>query len=580
MKTGRCGQWGRWVARALVPLCLAAVMAMLVPAACAWADGASPAGAGARRARVDAPVAADGSALLEDVAFGLNDFARVAKGTARLTDGAPEGYRFPVEKDASIVVVRTPDGVLAHIDGATAELAAFDIGNAEHQADLIAMMCRLDEASSMGGELLEDAPGSSNAWTFTTAPVFDVGPYRYSFDARAADGSRYVTVTLAGAPEGAAGSEAARDVGVDLGDGALWCDAASLVPSGDVDVVAPPTSFDRAAEFFSHLDVRPLWVSLKTAGVALLISFVLGLAAAWRIMGTSSRMKGLLDSVFTIPMVLPPTVCGFLLLLLCGQSTGVGRWLIGHGISLVFTWEAAVISAVVVSFPLVYRTALGAFESLDANMLDAARTLGWSELRIFLRLMMPLAWPSIAAGTVLAFARAMGEFGCTLFFAGNYAGVTQTIPIAIYFEWMGGNTEVALFWVAVVIVFSFVVIWGINAYTARHQSYKGGALDRGGAPGDVFRPRRRGRGGASGRSLPARSEDVGGTVPPHGEGAFGYTAATISEPVCADGLEPSGGDAMRINRDALRELLGEGFASAPSALHDGAARDSKGDDRA
>lgn len=119
--------------------------------------------------------------------------------------------------------------------------------------------------------------------------------------------------------------------------------------------------------------------------------------------------------------------------MLFGRSTGVGQWLIAHGVSIVFTWPAAVISAVVVSFPLVYRTALGAFESLDTQMLDAARTLGWSERRIFAKLMMPLGWPSIAAGTVLAFARAMGEFGCTLFFAGNYAGITQTIPIAHLF---------------------------------------------------------------------------------------------------------------------------------------------------
>ena len=203
-----------------------------------------------------------------------------------------------------------------------------------------------------------------------------------------------------------------------------------------------------------------------------MISFALGLFAAWKTMGTSSRIKGLLDSVFTIPMVLPPTVCGFLLLMLFGRSTGVGQWLIAHGVSIVFTWPAAVISAVVVSFPLVYRTALGAFESLDTQMLDAARTLGWSERRIFTKLMMPLGWPSIAAGTVLAFARAMGEFGCTLFFAGNYAGITQTIPIAIYFEWMGGNTSVALFWVVVVIVFSFLVILFINMYTAHSQKYR------------------------------------------------------------------------------------------------------------
>ena len=180
--------------------------------------------------------------------------------------------------------------------------------------------------------------------------------------------------------------------------------------------------------------------------------------------------------------------------------------------SLVFTWEAAVISAVVVSFPLMYRTALGAFESLDASMLDAARTLGWSEARIFCRLMMPLAWPSIAAGTVLAFARAMGEFGCTLFFAGNYAGITQTIPIAIYFEWMSGNTDIALFWVIVVILFSFIVVLFINVYTAHSQRYR----ERGGTRARGERP--------------------------------------DTEPVST--LE-AGGDALRIDREALRSLIAE-----------------------
>ena len=105
-------------------------------------------------------------------------------------------------------------------------------------------------------------------------------------------------------------------------------------------------------------------------------------------------------------------------------------------------------------------------------MLDAARTLGWSETRIFRKLMLPLAWPSIAAGLVLAFARAMGEFGATLFFAGNYAGVTQTMPIAIYFSWMGGSTDVAIFWVIVVIVISFIIIMFINLYSAHVQKYR------------------------------------------------------------------------------------------------------------
>ena len=211
-------------------------------------------------------------------------------------------------------------------------------------------------------------------------------------------------------------------------------------------------------------------MSIKTSGLALLISFALGLFAAWKTMGTTSRIKGLLDSVFTIPMVLPPTVCGFLLLMLFGRSTGVGRWLIAHGISIVFTWPAAVISAVVVSFPLV-------------------------------------------AGTVLAFARAMGEFGCTQFFAGNYAGITQTIPIAIYFEWMGGNTSVALFWVVVVIVFSFLVILFINMYTAHSQKYRERGLSR---------------------AERKQAKDFAGQ---------------------GDSLDPVGGDVLRIDREALAELM-------------------------
>ena len=146
------------------------------------------------------------------------------------------------------------------------------------------------------------------------------------------------------------------------------------------------------------------------------------------------------------------------------------------------------------------------------------RTLGWSEGRILRRLMMPLAWPSIAAGTVLAFARAMGEFGCTLFFAGNYAGETQTIPIAIYFQWMGGNTEVALFWVVVVIAFSFLVVLFINIYTARSQSY-----------------RRRGLTRAERRALSRTGED-----------------GSVRD---GDALEEHGGDALRIDRDALAALL-------------------------
>lgn len=482
------------------------------------AAGAVP----ARAAEGHAP--APGSALTEGIPFGLNAFERNAKGTARSIDGQPEGYRFPLGEGATLALVRTPDAVLVWVDAEAAAAAGFDPASAADVAALKEQIEGLDRASSLGGALLANV---TDPWEFTTESEVVRGAYVYRFavagtgraagDAGGAGpaGGTYLTVTAA------PGADIAP---ADLGDGALWSDDARLVPASEVATVASPGPLDRAAAFLAGIDYRPLGVSIKTGGLALAISLALGLAAAWRTCGTSGRLKGLLDSVFTIPMVLPPTVCGFLLLMLFGQSTVVGRWLIAHGVSVVFTWPAAVIAAVVVSFPLVYRTALGAFEALDPQMLDAARTLGWSEWRIFRRLMLPLGWPSIAAGAVLAFARAMGEFGCTLFFAGNYAGITQTIPIAIYFEWMGGNTAVALFWVIVVIAFSFAVILAINLYTARSGAY-------------------RSRTGAGARA--------------RGSAAFDSRDALEAE--------AAGGDALRLDREALRELLGEPWAGEGGA---------------
>lgn len=493
--------------------CIAACACVLAFACCppAVAHARTEEGAGVE-------VVGEDAARSQGVAFALTGFERLAKGTAREGAGLPEGYRFPVDAAADVVVIRAPEGAIVCVDEAAAQRVGFDTASKDHAAAMWAMICALDEQRSMGGALLAEAPAPL---AVIGERAVELGAYRYNVDARGANDARYATVTLAAAAPGSAGAEAARAAGVDLGDGALWLDYARLVPAEDVAAAGESSPQAELVEFLSSMDYRPFWVSLKTSGIALAVSFVLGLLAAWRVMGVSSRLKGLLDSIFTIPMVLPPTVCGFVLLMLFGRSTAVGQWLIDHGVSLVFTWEAAVISAVVVSFPLVYRTALGAFESLDSRMLDAARTLGWSEARMFCRLMLPMAWPSIAAGTVLAFARAMGEFGCTLFFAGNYAGITQTIPLAIYFEWMGGNTDVALFWVAVVIAFSFAVVWGINGYTARHRRYLPGAPGRGGK-GSVARRRK------------AQHEDV------------------------RDGLEAGGGDAMRIDVDALRELFEDG----------------------
>lgn len=440
--------------------------------------------------------AAPTTASAEGLSYGLKDFERLAKGTARAMDGQPEGYRFPVAGDVSLVAAPSADRVVVWISPEAADRFGLDPQDSHEVEALKGLVYELDAANSMGGAHLKD---EGLPWYVTSTTTFECGGYTYRFDERGADGDRYVVV---GSATG------------DADGGARWLDSARFVKATAVAAHDEPTLLSSLTGFLADIDLRPFWVSLKTSAVALAISFTLGLIAAWKTMGTSSRLKGVLDSVFTIPMVLPPTVCGFLLLMLFGQSTVVGRWLVSRGISLVFTWPAAVISAVVVSFPLVYRTALGAFESLDPQMLDAARTLGWPERRIFARLMMPLGWPSIAAGTVLAFARAMGEFGCTLFFAGNYAGITQTIPIAIYFEWMGGNTSVALFWVVVVIVFSFVVILFINIYTAHAQAFRERGLTRA--------ERRR-----------------------------------LAETGAADSLEVTGGDAMRIDRAALAALMGD-----------------------
>ena len=279
---------------------------------------------------------------------------------------SPRAIDFHLQK-TTLVTVTTPSNIVVWVDAHAAKDAGLDITNASDQKALKKMLTGLDKSHSMGGALLED---SRLEWVFTSDNELVQGDYRYQFKVKGEDADCYTVVNAA----------EAANAELDLGGGALWSDNAALVPYASVSTTEPPSLAECAQTFFGGIDYRPFWVSIKTSDLALLISFALGLFAAWKTMGTSSRIKGLLDSVFTIPMVLPPTVCGFLLLMLFGRSTGVGQWLIAHGISIVFTWPAAVISAVVVSFPLVYRTALGAFESLDTQMLDAARTLGWSSV--------------------------------------------------------------------------------------------------------------------------------------------------------------------------------------------------------
>ena len=188
------------------------------------------------------------------------------------------------------------------------------------------------------------------------------------------------------------------------------------------------------------LDWSALWLSLKVAGCASAINLIAGvgagaLLARWRWPG-----RELLDTVLTLPMVLPPTVLGYYLLVLIGRNGPLGAWLDEHfGIDLIFTWQAAVLAAAVASFPLVFKPARAAFEQVDRQLEQAARSLGVSELAVFFRVTLPLAWRGILAGLLLGFARAMGEFGATIMVAGSILGRTQTLSIAIYEAVQAGN---------------------------------------------------------------------------------------------------------------------------------------------
>jgi molybdate transport system permease protein len=223
------------------------------------------------------------------------------------------------------------------------------------------------------------------------------------------------------------------------------------------------------------MDFTPIIISLKTAAVATAVTFFAGIAAAWRISHIQGKFKGIIDAVLSLPLVLPPTVVGFFLLLLFGKYGPIGKILGVFNTSVIFTWSATVIAAAVVAFPLMYRTARGAFEQIDRNLLNAARTLGTGEVRLFWRIAVPLAWPGIAAGTILAFARSLGEFGATLMIAGNIPGKTQTIPVAIFFAAEGGEMDKAVAWVLLIVFISFVVIMLMNYWSEyqRHRSHGG-----------------------------------------------------------------------------------------------------------
>jgi molybdate transport system permease protein len=221
------------------------------------------------------------------------------------------------------------------------------------------------------------------------------------------------------------------------------------------------------------MQVSPIIISMKTASAAIVLTFMLGLfAARWIVNMKSEKMKMILDGILTLPLVLPPTVVGFLLLIIFGVNRPLGRFLLQFlGVKIVFSWTATVIAAVVISFPLMYRSARGAFEQVDQNLIMAAKTLGMSENRIFWRIIMPLALPGVAGGGILAFARGLGEFGATAMIAGNIANETRTLPLAIYSEVAAGNMDIASYYVIIVLLISFIVVVLTNYFSMKEKKY-------------------------------------------------------------------------------------------------------------
>lgn len=214
------------------------------------------------------------------------------------------------------------------------------------------------------------------------------------------------------------------------------------------------------------MEYAPLFITLKTAVVATVVTFFLGIGLAL-VVARMRRFQGFADAVITLPLVLPPTVIGFFLLLAFGRCSAIGKFLLQFDITIVFTWKAAVMAAIVVSLPLMYRTARGAFEQLDPNIISAARTLGVSEWRIFWHVLVPNARAGILAGLVLSFTRALGEFGATIMFAGNIPGITQTMSTAVYAAVQANDYDLAFKWAVVIIIFSLVFVSLMNILISR-----------------------------------------------------------------------------------------------------------------
>ncbi len=218
------------------------------------------------------------------------------------------------------------------------------------------------------------------------------------------------------------------------------------------------------------MDMYPLYNSLRIAGISTAMIFILGIAAAYYVVRLPRVIKGVLDCIFTLPLVLPPTVVGYLLLRVLGPRRMIGSWFMNVlGIRLTMNWYSAVFATSVVIFPLMYRTARGAFEAFDVSLAEAGATLGLSHPYIFFRIIMPCCRGGIIAGTVLAFARALGEYGATTMIAGYTPGKTATISTTVYQLWRTDNDGLAVKWVLINIAISAVVLLAINLLEGRRR---------------------------------------------------------------------------------------------------------------
>ena len=221
-------------------------------------------------------------------------------------------------------------------------------------------------------------------------------------------------------------------------------------------------------DVLSKINWSPLFISLKTGFVAIIFIFILGVIGAIAVMKMNNRAKWIIDAVFTMPLVLPPTVAGYLLLLVFSLRRPFGIFLKNElGIKVVQSWSGCVIAAVVISFPLMYRSARAAFEQIDSNIIYAGRTLGMSEIEIITKVVIPTAMPGLLSGGILSFARAIGEYGATAMLAGNVLGKTRTISVAIASEVAGGNFDIAGIWTCVIVLIAFVIVLAINLITGK-----------------------------------------------------------------------------------------------------------------